>query len=74
MTANPSLNGNVSLAEAGWNDQVDLIKTGARHPHEERGYEHVIEVKVERIGYRRGANKRFSGLDYGSRRPEPDAK
>jgi hypothetical protein len=29
MTTNPALNGNVSLAGAGWNDQVDLIKAGA---------------------------------------------
>jgi hypothetical protein len=55
VTASPGQNRNVSLAEAGRNDQVDLIKTGARQPHVERRYYDVVNVKRERAGNRRGA-------------------
>jgi hypothetical protein len=69
-----SLNGNVSLAKPGWDDQVDLIKTGAGQSNEYRLDGDIIDVKADLVVGRRRTGERRSGQDSGSGRPEPDSE
>jgi hypothetical protein len=64
-----SLKGNVSLAKARWNDQVDLIKTGAGESCEYRFDGDIIDVKADLICRWRRTGERLSGRDGGIGRP-----
>jgi hypothetical protein len=67
-----SLKGNVSLAKARWNDQVDLIKTGAGESGEYRFDGDIIDVKADLVDRWRRTVEGLSGRDGGIGRPKPD--
>jgi len=69
-----SLKGNVSLAKARWNDQVDLIKTGAGQSDEFRFDGDIFDVKAEGVVNWRCTRERLSSRDCGSGGSEPDSE
>jgi len=71
QTAGESHNGNISLAKAAGNVQVDLINTGAGQSHERGHDQNIMDVNADGAVYRRSASERFTGRNFRSGGTEP---